>query len=114
MYPSLFKLFFVFGLRPFLVSSRNASMAWLTRFPLEVIEDVTPLLRDHHLARLYMSGDRRLQHLLRGVRSRKCRLIGTSVGKSQLVEEFIIGAAADVATQFVASPARALASIRRG
>jgi hypothetical protein len=70
-------------------------MVWLTQFPLEVIEGIAPLLRDHHFARLYMSGDPRLQQLLSHIRSRKCRII-EDIERSALVVDFLIGTAAEV------------------
>lgn len=77
-------------------------MTHLAKFPLEIIEYLSPYLRDHHFARLYMTGDVRLQQLLRLVRDRRCDMtVKCWQRPSDLVRQFMVGMASDVDTELI-------------
>jgi hypothetical protein len=71
-------------------------MTSLSRLPLEVFENVSPLLRIHHLGRLYMTGDKTVQVLVQNIRKRRFKFSGVSSQPSEMVRRVLAGTATDV------------------
>jgi hypothetical protein len=76
-------------------------MAALSNFPQDVLDYIAAYLKNWHFARLYATGDMRLQRLLENLRDRRCNLVGITQRKSQLIQRFMIGTATSVESELM-------------
>jgi hypothetical protein len=76
-------------------------MVRLSNFPQDVVDYIAAFLKNWHFARLYATGDARLQRLLENLRCRRCNLVGVARHKSRLIEGFMIGTATSVESELM-------------
>lgn len=75
-------------------------MGRLTKLDVVAWEALGKYLRDHHWARLYMTGDQALQQLIEAIRTRRFTTGTNLPSRSELVQRILIGGACDAVTSF--------------